>query len=78
MYQPQATFSLSCEHIEASPKSGRKFLDTKGTREKVIAHRGRAKLEMIPWPKVLGQHHMKTINRPMNTKLQYNADAVHP
>ena len=67
MYQPQATFALSCEHK-----------DTKGTREKVIAHRGRAKLEMMPWPKALGQHHMKTTNRPMNTKVQYNANAVHP
>ena len=52
MDQPQATFALSCEQKDASPKPGRKFRDTKGTREKVIAHRGRAKLEMMPWPKV--------------------------
>ena len=78
MDEPQSTFTISFEYKEASPKPGRKFRDTKGTREKVIAHRGGAKLEMMPWPKVLGEHYMKTTNRPMNTKVQYNADAVRP
>ena len=68
MEQPQSTFALSSEHKEASPKPGRKFRDTKGTREKVVAQRGRAKLEMMPWPKGLDQHHMKTNNSPMNTR----------